>query len=371
MSEACDQSGPPPTEPRDTSRRAQIVAAALELLGDVPLDRLTTRDIAAVVGVSQPALFRHFRSREALLLAVVDAAREDLGRVVQQVLAHHPEPLAACLALARALGRYTDTHPGLPRLLFADVTEQVPEVQAALSQLVGMQRGLVAERVAAGQERGTVRPDVDPEAAGTLFVGMIQGLVLQARMEGTGSLSSRLEAVLPLWQAAVAPAMAPQPVETTPPSPPPTSVAAGRAVALDVRPILAGGVDPLGEILRTLASLPPGSLLVVTAPFRPRPLEALLQGRGHTVTAQPGPHGTWDLVVVVGGQPQLLDLRDLEPPEPLERVLTLASQLPAGGTLLAHLPRHPRWLLPQLDARGLQHAVLELGDGTAILRAHR
>ena len=39
-----------------------MVEAALRLLGEVPLEGLTTRLVAAEVGVSQPALFRHFRS---------------------------------------------------------------------------------------------------------------------------------------------------------------------------------------------------------------------------------------------------------------------------------------------------------------------
>ena len=59
-------------------RRAQIVDATLSLLATTPVARITTRQIAEQVGISQPALFRHFESREALLSAVVDRARTAL-----------------------------------------------------------------------------------------------------------------------------------------------------------------------------------------------------------------------------------------------------------------------------------------------------
>ena len=71
---------------QSTSRREQIVVATLELLGSTPLGDLTTRQIAKRIQVSQPALFRHFRSREQLLVAVVEHARASLGELAAAVL---------------------------------------------------------------------------------------------------------------------------------------------------------------------------------------------------------------------------------------------------------------------------------------------
>jgi TetR/AcrR family transcriptional regulator len=349
----------------DATRREQIIARTLDLLATTPLERLTTRDIAAAVGVSQPALFRHFTSREAILVAAVESSRASLAPTVAALVADASPPLDVCAALARALVAHVERAPGLPRLLFAEAVLDAPELNAAVAALVSMQHTLVTELLRQAAAGGTLAADASPAAGATLFVGMMQAVIL-GRDAATRDVprAERLEPVLALWLRAVS-VRTGEPPATTPPAPRPLTA---RALRLDVRPVLTSGRDPLADILEVLETMAPTSLLVVTAPFRPGPLERLLAGRGHAVTAHPGPGGTWDLVCVVGGAPAMSDFTLLEAPEPMEQVLRIAQHLPPGQVALAHLPRTPHWLLPHLAARGIGHEIVTLMDDTAMLR---
>lgn len=357
----------------EPARREQIVAAALDLLATTPLERLTTRAIAAAVGVSQPALFRHFRSREAILQAVVELVRGQLEIEVLALLTPPVDgpslsPLEQSAALARTLIGHVVRYPGLPRLLFADLALDAPELRVAVRRLVSMQRALVGELVGEAQRQGQVARTVDPLAAAALFVAMLQGIFLQQSLDelAPAELPERLERLLPLWLAALGAeaetVTQPLAAQVVPPEPGPA-----RLQLLDVRPILARGIDPLTAILAALQPLTAGSVLVITAPFRPRPLEALLASKGHGITVVQGQEGVWSTIVRPADPAPLLDLRDLEPPEPLQRILAMVRTLPAGGVLLALLPQAPRWLLPQLDQLGCSHSLTELADGSALL----
>lgn len=373
------ESPPPAGAAAPVGRREQIARAALALLAELPLERLTTREIAAAVGVSQPALFRHFASREEILLAGVELARGELeGQVVRLFApgdgAPKP-PLDQCADLARTLIRYVQQYPGVPRLLFADLALELPRLRLAVGALVSMPRALVAERVGEAQRQGSARRGVDPQAAGALFVSMLQGVFLQRALGelDPGLMPERLEALIDLWLQAVqlsadqpAPALAvlAQPAAPALPLRP-------ELRSLDVRPILAGGVDPLSAILAALAELPQGSRLVVSAPFRPRPLEALLASRGHEISAYGGETGAWTITVGCGNPAPLLDFCEMEPPEPLERLVALGRQLPPNEVAMAHLPRSPRWLFPQLQAIACAAQVVELADGTALVAMWR
>jgi uncharacterized protein (DUF2249 family) len=203
---------------------------------------------------------------------------------------------------------------------------------------------------------------------------MMQGLALapDAEPRGRSPLPARLEPVLALYLRAVGrpptDAVEPPPLAPSPPTAPP---GAPRLVALDVRPVIAGGRDPLADILSALTPLPAGSALAVTAPFRPAPLERLLGGRGHRTQVLALERGAHVLLCLVGGGPPVLDLRDRPAPEPLEAVLTAAASLTPGETLLAVVPRRPELLLPQLERRGLGHALLALPDGSHLVRVSR
>src|SRR5574341_159715 len=60
------------------SRRRQIADAALKIIADQGLARFTSLAIAREVGVSDAALFRHFATKEAIVLAVIDRVEEIL-----------------------------------------------------------------------------------------------------------------------------------------------------------------------------------------------------------------------------------------------------------------------------------------------------
>lgn len=66
-----------------------------------------------------------------------------------------------------------------------------------------------------------------------------------------------------------------------------------------------------------------------------------------------------------------VDARGLEPPEPMLRILSAVEALPAGGVLRARTDRRPIHLLPELEARGVQHESTEQADGSWITTLRR
>lgn len=155
-------------------------------------------------------------------------------------------------------------------------------------------------------------------------------------------------------------------------------IPADKVVEIDVREELRSGKEPFSLIMAARRRVPEGGVLSVRAIFEPFPLYAVMakQGFDHRTeqlgaedwrvwfypaeaesragrhSAGPGA-GDWGEGVVV------LDVRGLEPPEPMVRTLEALEQLPPGGTLLHLNLRVPQFLLPQLEERGYTYEVRE------------
>ncbi len=69
--------------------------------------------------------------------------------------------------------------------------------------------------------------------------------------------------------------------------------------------------------------------------------------------------------------PEVIDLRDLEAPEPMEKILLACTNMAADDQFLAHLPHVPEPLFPHLEMRGLRWQVFEEPDGSALLLIRR
>ena len=116
----------------------------------------------------------------------------------------------------------------------------------------------------------------------------------------------------------------------------------------------------LEEVLAVAAGLREGGVLEVIA--GPSSLQTELSARGFVVSVEPG-----FLRAGKGALPPLVDLTELEAPEPMQRVLHALSRLAPGDAFLARLPHRPAPLLPLLDARGASYDIALRPDGTALL----
>jgi AcrR family transcriptional regulator len=351
-----------------SERSAQIVEAALELLADTPVDSLTTRQIAKHVGVSQPALFRHFRTRQQLLVGAVEHVTAAIGERVEAALAGPHDPLGRVRAVVEILVSQAARTPGVPRLLFHDAAKPASaELDVVLRRLAEMQLGLLAESVRAAQRAGQAPPDVDATASARLLVAAIQGVCLQAQLTGEPLDAERWSAwIFDAWASGLAaghPRAAGGPAPRRAPSEP--------LVALDVRPTLAAGHDPLEQILGALAGLPRDGLLLVHAPFRPTPLLRVAEDRGFVATARALDGGLWQAALAGPDAPDIDALDDLEAPEPMERVLLASAKLAPGAAYIARVPRRPAPLLVRLGERGLECHVVTEPTGAALIHVRR
>jgi len=147
-------------------------------------------------------------------------------------------------------------------------------------------------------------------------------------------------------------------------------------VLLDVRQTLGSGQDPFQQIMETLATLKPGQGLAVRAPFEPRPLFGVLASKGFQGRGIRLADDDW-VVEFLPGQPsasipaktlapppdsKALDVRGLEPPEPLVRILAACQSLAEGETLLVIHERRPELLYPRLEGLGLVHHTEALAE---------
>jgi len=134
---------------------------------------------------------------------------------------------------------------------------------------------------------------------------------------------------------------------------------------------LAGEARPVERVLRRLAELPREGALKLQGVVDPQALIAELRERGVCAEAEPVSGGSARLELRPAGARPVLDLRDLEAPEPMQRVLEAAARLGPGEALLARTPCYPRMLFPQLERRGLVWQAVEECDGSGLVHVRR
>lgn len=167
------------------ARREATVATVVELAAEQNPSDITTAAIAHRMGLTQGALFRHFPSKDAILQAVMDWVAERLLRRLEKAAAGAPDVSAALEAIFLAHIEFIAEHPGFPRILFSELQRgaETPakRMARALLQRYAQQLGALMER---GKQAGELAADLDVDNAVVLFIGTIQGLVVQSLLGG-------------------------------------------------------------------------------------------------------------------------------------------------------------------------------------------
>ncbi len=168
-----------------SERRAVIVESVVELARSRIPSEITTAAIAEHMNLTQGALFRHFPNKEAVWQAVMEWVAEHLIARVDRSARGIESPLAAMEAMFMSHIDFVVEHPGVPRMLFGELqraeSTAPKRVAQALIHAYGERLHSLIEK---GKAAGEVMAAVDTPAAATLFIGTIQGLVMQSLLAG-------------------------------------------------------------------------------------------------------------------------------------------------------------------------------------------
>lgn len=166
-------------------RRAVTVEAVVELAGSVNPSEITLAAIAKHMNVTQGALFRHFTSKDAIWQAVMEWMAERLLSRIDRAARGIESPLEAMRAMFMSHVEFVIEHPGVPRMMFGELqrAEASPAKRMART-LIQRYAERIRARIEAGKASGVIAAEVDTQAAATLFIGTIQGLVMQSMLSG-------------------------------------------------------------------------------------------------------------------------------------------------------------------------------------------
>lgn len=157
-------------------RREQIALAALRLVAKKGLRKLSVAQVARQVGLVPSALYRHFRSKDEIMDAMLGLLRFKMMGNVETVQTETDDP-------ERQLKRLLELHAGLirdnqaiPRILFSDeVYSGSPERKRQMFGVLREYLDAVAGIIREGQrsDRFYKGQDLDPDTLALMFIGIV------------------------------------------------------------------------------------------------------------------------------------------------------------------------------------------------------
>ncbi|NLY35414.1 MAG: TetR family transcriptional regulator [Alcaligenaceae bacterium] len=163
-------------------RRSMTVISVVELAGVLNPANITTAAIAQRMNLTQGALFRHFPNKDAIWEEVMNWVEQTLySRIMKAIQENSHSALAALEGVFMQHVDFVLAYPGVPRVLFGELqnVEATPAKRIALD-LIQRYGERIRQLLEDGKAQKEIIPGLDSKAAAILFIGTLQGLVMQS-----------------------------------------------------------------------------------------------------------------------------------------------------------------------------------------------
>jgi AcrR family transcriptional regulator len=174
-----DEGQKSPARMRKAERKRQVLALAKQLFVTLGYHETTTEKIASAAGVSEAVLYRHFASKKALFLEVLQEIRQATLERWHAETATLTDPLAKLHAIADMYLDSTREHALEFRIMHRTLIEaDDEEIIASLRSFYLDSEALLAQVIGAGQQTGVFRRSLDPRVGAWELIRTALGYTL-------------------------------------------------------------------------------------------------------------------------------------------------------------------------------------------------
>jgi TetR/AcrR family transcriptional regulator len=187
--------------PRPGERRVQILQTLAQMLEQPGADRITTAALAARIGVSEAALYRHFASKAQMFEGLIEFIETSVFSLINQIVAREVDGRAQAAHSLAVLLQFGERNPGMTRVMVGDaLVFEHERLQARMNQFFDRIESQCRQSLRQAAElRGSSTPTVDAAAQASVLVSFAVGRLQRfARSDFKRSPVEYLDAALQL-----------------------------------------------------------------------------------------------------------------------------------------------------------------------------
>ena len=162
------------------TRRKEIIDAARKLIIRYGIEKLTLKRVAIEVGISEAAIYRHFKNKRDVLFLLVDHIEENLMGDVERGRAnidnHNNLEIIENIFKSHMSG--TEQRKGISYLVIAEIISLGDKkLNERVTNILNKYMGCIKDVILEGIKCGEIKENLNVETAVTVYFGMIQGLI--------------------------------------------------------------------------------------------------------------------------------------------------------------------------------------------------
>jgi len=167
-----------------TKRQKEIVEVALDLISMNGIQGLTIKNLAKKIGISEPAIYRHFNSKIDILIAILDFFNNTELIFCKELNSN----IKAIDKIEHLFIKHFESFEAMPSLVSVIFSEEIfknePILVGKISEIMKKNDKILSEIIIAGQKNEEIRTDIEVKNLSILIMGSLRLIVKKWQFSG-------------------------------------------------------------------------------------------------------------------------------------------------------------------------------------------
>ena len=161
-----------------TERQTQILVASMELIANKGIQGFTIKNLSKAIGISEPAIYRHFDSKTAILIAILDNFKEMVGMMSALFTNSSTTAISKIeLMFSKMLEIFTE-RPEIISVIFSEeIFKNDIILKNKIIEIQNLHQSNIESVIEKGQADKNVRDDIDKSILALTFMGSFRLLL--------------------------------------------------------------------------------------------------------------------------------------------------------------------------------------------------
>ncbi len=168
-----------------SKRQKQIIDISIHIISERGLQDLTMKNLSHELGISEPAIYRHFESKQKIIIAVLESFKHQ-NRLIETPLPIDGEQSFLHLTkyIEMIIKRLKD-NPALSAVIFSeDIFQNQTELSDLVKNIMNSTILFFMNLIDKGQQDGSIRSDIEKDDLSVIVMGSLRQIVTVWRLSG-------------------------------------------------------------------------------------------------------------------------------------------------------------------------------------------
>ncbi|MCO1601663.1 TetR/AcrR family transcriptional regulator [Desulfosporosinus nitroreducens] len=164
--------------------KESLILSTIEVISEKGLQGLTTREVAKRQGISESTIFKHYKSKNELILAVLEYFSQYDQAIIESLKLRDYTPIEAITYFVEAYVTYYENYPEITAItLSCEGLMCEPELNAVVYNIFIKRFNSVKSLITEAKHKKVLAKEVDPGSMADLIIGLERASVLRWRMD--------------------------------------------------------------------------------------------------------------------------------------------------------------------------------------------